>query len=93
MSNVGHVKAAYREAITNPSRGRKKNGQVTSRSESGLTGAYKCCGYGKWYSRITVKGKTIRLKNSEGKTYFHSAQEAHEAYLAAALDAGIITSL
>lgn len=93
MSNVGQIKAAYQQAIGNPYRGRKKNGEVTTRSESGLTGAYKRCGYGKWYSRIRINGKTVNLKNSEGKTYFHSAQEAHEAYLAAALAAGIIHSL
>ncbi len=92
MSNVGHVEAAYQEAIRNPSRGRRKNCQATSRNESGLAGAYKRTGYGKWYSRIRVNRKTIYLKNSEGKTYFHSAEEAHQAYLEAAKKYGIITS-
>ena len=96
MSNVGLppeiVDAMYERAISHPSRGRKKNGEATSRSVSGLTGAYQKGGYGKWYSRITINGKTVRLKNSEGKSYFHSAEEAHKAYMKAATDAGILAT-
>jgi len=87
------VDAMYHEAVIHPSRGRKKNGQPTKRNISGLTGAYQCGGRGKWRSRIRIDGVTIQIKNSEGKTYFHSAQEAHEAYLEIALKRGLITSL
>jgi len=89
MSNVGHVEAAYQEAIENPSRCRKRNG-TTSRSKTGLMGAYRCLPRGKWRSSIRINGKTTILKNAEGKTYFHSAEEANAAYIKAATDAGII---
>jgi len=89
------VEDMFKSAMNRPSRGRKKNGQPTSRNISGLTGAYQKSGqkngYGKWYSRIRINGKTIHLKNSEGKTYFHSAEEAHKAYLNAAIQHGLIS--
>lgn len=91
MSDVGHIAAAYQEAVRNPSRGRKKNG-TTARSKTGLTGAYRCLPRGKWRSSIRINKETIVLKNSEGKTYFHSAEEAHAAYIAAATKAGLIKS-
>lgn len=94
MSNVGLpddvVDAMYQRAITHPARGRRRDGLPTSRNISGLTGAYQKRSRGKWYSRIMINGEVIKLKNREGKTYFHSAEEAHNAYIEAAIEAGII---
>jgi len=99
MSNIGLPQeiadVMYERAMTHPSRGRRKDGKTTSRSFSGLTGAYQKAANreGKWYSRIRVNGKTIHLKNKEGKTYFHSAQEAHDAYIEASIIYGITLPL
>lgn len=52
-------------------------------SVSHLIGAMQAGGRGKWISRIRVNKQTIYLKNSEGSTYFCSAEEAHRAYVTA----------
>ena len=59
----------------------KQNKKVQSNNRSGLKGAfYHACRKGKkWRSQIKVGGRLIFLG------YFHTAQEAHEAYGRAAL--------
>lgn len=64
-------------------RGRKKNGKARTSNESGLVGAMKAGGYGKYKSEITIKGRRIYLG------YFHSEQDAHDAYVEAAVKNGI----
>lgn len=53
-----------------------------SHNKSGLIGALQT-GIGKWMSRITVNGKKEYLG------YFYSAEDAHKAYVQAALKNGI----
>jgi hypothetical protein len=57
-----------------------QNTRLHSDSRSGLKGAYyDRRKYNKrWYSRIVVDGKAVRLG------FFHTAEEAHDAYKAAA---------
>lgn len=60
----------------------KQNKKVQSNNRSGLKGAYyHACHKGKkWRSQIRVRDRLIFLG------YFHTAQEAHEAYGRAALE-------
>jgi hypothetical protein len=64
------------------SREQKWNKRVQSNNISGLKGAYyHACHKGKkWRSQINVNGKLIFLG------YFHTAQEAHEAYGRSAIE-------
>lgn len=59
----------------------KQNKRVQSNSRSGLKGAYyHACHKGKkWRSQIKVDGRYIFLG------YYHTAEEAHEAYKAASV--------
>ncbi len=68
---------------------RKQNGHVRKDCESRLLGAFQAGQRGKWKSRIRIGKQVVYLKNKEGKTYFHSAQEAHEAYISAAIRFGV----
>jgi hypothetical protein len=67
--------------------------KLQSNNASGLIGAFQAGGRGKFISRIRINGRIIRLRNNEGKTYFQSAEEAHEAYINAAIQFGINLSL
>lgn len=60
----------------------KQNRGVQSNNRSGLKGAYyhACRKVMKWRSQIKVGGRLIFLG------YFHTAQEAHEAYAYAAIE-------
>lgn len=56
--------------------------RARSNNKSGLLGAMQT-GIGKWMSRITVRGTRYYLG------YFYSAEDAHEAYKAAAKKYGV----